>query len=288
MDLINAVLQGVLLGGLYAIFASGLSLMFGVMRIVNLAHGDFATLAAFGALVLVDAAGLPLGLTIAIMVPAMAALGYAVQRAILQRTLAASPLPVLLVTFGLSIVLQNVLLAVFSPDQRRLQLGGLDTASVALGPLSVGVFPVIVFALAVLILAALGLFLGRTPLGRAMRATSDDQEAAQLSGIDNRHIYGVATAIAFATVAVAGILSGAQTSFAPASGSALLIFAFEVVIIGGLGSLWGSLAGGVVLGVAQNVGAWIDPAQQVLAGHLVFLALLALRPQGLFGKAGPA
>jgi branched-chain amino acid transport system permease protein len=288
VDLTNAVVQGILIGGLYAIFATGLSLVFGVMRIVNLAHGDFATVAAFLALVLVTNVGLPVWATFVVVVPVMALLGYVVQRGLLQRTLSASPLPVLLVTFALSIVVSNLLLEVFSSDQRRLQLGALDTASFRVGALAIGVFPLLVFALAVLILGSLSAFLARTRTGRALRATSDDQEAAQLSGVDNRHVFGVATALAFGTVAVAGILSGAQTSFTPTSGATLLIFAFEVVIIGGLGNLWGSLAGGVVLGVAQNVGAWIDPAQQILAGHLVFLLVLALRPQGLFGRAVPA
>ncbi len=284
MDLTNAVVQGVLVGGLYTIFAIGLSLVFGVMRIVNLAHGDFATVAAFLGLVLVTNVGFPVWATFIVVVPVMAVLGYGVQRTLLQRSISPSPLPVLLVTFALSIVIQNLLLEIFASDQRRLQLGGLDTASLAVGSLSIGAFPLLVFVLAVVILGSLSAFLDRTKTGRAMRATSDDQEAAQLSGVNNRHVYGVATALAFATVAVAGILSGAQTSFTPASGAMLLIFAFEVVIIGGLGNLWGSLAGGVVLGVAQNVGAWIDPAQQILAGHLVFLLILALKPQGLLGK----
>jgi branched-chain amino acid transport system permease protein len=284
VDLTNAVVQGVLVGGLYTIFAIGLSLVFGVMRIVNLAHGDFATVAAFLGLVLVTNVGFPVWATFIVVVPVMAVLGYGVQRTLLQRSISPSPLPVLLVTFALSIVIQNLLLEIFASDQRRLQLGGLDTASLAVGSLSIGAFPLLVFVLAVVILGSLSAFLDRTKTGRAMRATSDDQEAAQLSGVNNRHVYGVATALAFATVAVAGILSGAQTSFTPASGAMLLIFAFEVVIIGGLGNLWGSLAGGVVLGVAQNVGAWIDPAQQILAGHLVFLLILALKPQGLLGK----
>jgi branched-chain amino acid transport system permease protein len=285
VDLTNAVLQGVLVGGLYTIFAIGLSLVFGVMRIVNLAHGDFATIAAFLGLVLVTNVGFPVWATFMVVVPVMAVLGYGTQRTLLQRTISPSPLPVLLVTFALSIVIQNLLLEIFASDQRRLQLGDLDTASFTVGSLSIGAFPLLVFVIAVVILGSLSAFLGRTKTGRAMRAASDDQEAAQLSGVNNRHVYGVATALAFATVAVAGILSGAQTSFTPASGAMLLIFAFEVVIIGGLGNLWGSLAGGVVLGVAQNVGAWIDPAQQILAGHLVFLLILALRPQGLLGKA---
>jgi branched-chain amino acid transport system permease protein len=286
---VNAIVQGVLLGGMYALFATGLSLMFGVMRVVNLAHGDFAVLAAFFALVLVDHLSLAPLVTLLIVVPGMAVFGYLLQRGLLQRTVGESPLPALLVTFGLSIVVQNLLLELFSADQRRLQLGSFETGSVHLtDDLAIGYFPAVVFAIAVALLVGLSLFLRRTQLGRLMRATSDDQETARLMGVDSRNMYAFATAIAFATVALAGILNGVRTDFSPAAGPTLLIFAFEAVIIGGLGSLWGTLLGGMVLGVAQNIGAWIDPAQQVLAGHLVFLLVLALRPQGLVAKGAPA
>jgi len=288
VTLVNAIVQGVLLGGMYALFATGLSLMFGVMRVVNLAHGDFAVLGAFFALVLVDSAGLSPLVTLLIVVPGMAAFGYLLQRGLLQRTVGASPLPALLVTFGLSIVVQNLLLQLFSADQRRLQLGSFETGSFQIADdLAIGYFPAVVFAIAVALLVGLSLFLRRTQLGRLMRATSDDQETARLMGVDSRNMYALATAIAFATVALAGVLNGVQTNFSPASGPTLLIFAFEAVIIGGLGNLWGTLLGGIVLGVAQNVGAWIEPAQQVLAGHLVFLLVLALRPQGLIAKGAP-
>jgi branched-chain amino acid transport system permease protein len=285
MTLANAVVQGILLGGLYALFAAGLSVMFGVMRIVNLAHGDFAVLAAFGALLAVASLGLPTLVALVVVVPALAALGYLLQRVVLQRTVGPSPLPALLVTFGISILLQNALREWFSADQRRLELGAIETASLTLpGGLAIGVFPLLVFAVAVAVLVALSLFLARTGFGRIMRATSDDPEVAGLMGADSRHVYAVAAAIALASAALAGVLYGVSTSFSPASGPTLLIFAFEAVIIGGIGSLWGTLAGGVLLGVAQNVGAWIDPAHQVLAGHLVFLLVLALRPQGLWGR----
>lgn len=289
MTLVNAVVQGVLLGGMYALFATGLSLMFGVMRVVNLAHGDFAVLGAFFALVLVDSAGLSPLATLLIVVPGMAAFGYVLQRGLLQRAVVASPLPALLVTFGMSIVVQNLLLELFSADQRRLQIGSLETGSFRItDDLAIGYFPALVFVIAVALLVGLSLFLRYTQLGRLMRATSDDQETARLMGVDNRHMYAFAAAIAFATVALAGVLNGVQTNFSPASGPTLLIFAFEAVIIGGLGSLWGTLLGGIVLGVAQTVGAWIEPAQQVLAGHLVFLLVLALRPRGLLAKGAPA
>jgi branched-chain amino acid transport system permease protein len=284
MTLLNAVVQGLLLGGLYALFATGLSLMFGVMRLVNLAHGDVAVLGAFGSLVLGTALGVNPLLSLLLVVPTSALLGYLTQRLVLDRTVGPSPLPSLLVTFGLSIVLQNLLLATFTADQRRLDVGALTTASFRVGDLSIGYLPLAVFVLAVALLAGLSLFLARTGPGRVIRATSDDPQAVRLMGVDAKHVYGVAAAIAFATVALAGVVNGIQTNFNPLTGPLLLIFAFEAVIIGGLGNVWGTLLGGIVLGVAQTVGAWIDPAQQILAGHLVFLLVLALRPQGLLPK----
>jgi branched-chain amino acid transport system permease protein len=284
MTLLNAIVQGLLLGGLYALFATGLSLMFGVMRLVNLAHGDIAVLGAFGSLVLGTALGVDPLLSLLVVVPLSALFGYATQRLVLDRTVGASPLPSLLVTFGLSIVLQNLLLATFTADQQRLDVGSLTTASFTLGDLSIGFLPLAVFVVAVALLAGLSLFLARTATGRVIRATSDDPQAVRLMGVDAKHVYGVAAAIAFATVALAGVVNGIQTNFNPLTGPLLLIFAFEAVIIGGLGNVWGTLLGGIVLGVAQTVGAWVDPAQQVLAGHLVFLLVLALRPQGLLPK----
>jgi branched-chain amino acid transport system permease protein len=285
MNLIEAVIQGVLLGGLYALFAAGLSLMFGVMRLVNLAHGALAVLAAYGALVLVQSFGLDPLVALVIIVPVMAALGFVVQRFLLQKTLGISPLPSLLVTFGLSIVIENVLLLTASADQRRLTLGGIDTASLELpGGIRIGVFPLGVFVFAVVVLALLSWVIARTQYGRLVRAVSDDPDTVQLSGVDPRLVYAIAAAIAFGLVAIAGVASGIQTSFSPSSGALLLIFAFEAVIIGGLGSLWGTLAGAVILGIAQTVGAAIAPAQQILIGHLVFLVFLAFLPGGLTGS----
>ncbi len=283
MDLLDAVVQGVLLGGLYALYATGLSLIFGVMRLVNLAHGDLSILAAFLALVVVRAAGINPLLALLVVVPAMFALGYLLQRGVLNLTLGRGILPPVLVTFGLSIIIQNLLLEVFSADSQRLNPGGIETASIAIGGrLAVGWFPLITFAVAVLIVVGLQFFIGRTALGRALRATSDDQEVAELMGIDNRRLYGLAMAISLGIVAVAGVFLGIRTTFVPSSGPDRLLFAFEAVIIGGLGSLWGTLAGGVILGVAQTIGAALSPGWGVLSGHLVFLTVLLVRPTGLF------
>jgi len=285
MDWVNAIVQGVLLGGLYALFAAGLSLIFGVMRLVNIAHGDLIVLAAYIALVVVQATGLhPLASAI-IVVPLMAAIGYGMQRLLLNPTIGKDLLSPLLVTFGISVILQNGLLATFTADSRRLAAGALETASIQVLPgLSLGILPLFMFAVSVLLIFGLEWIFHRTSLGRAFRATSDDAEIAQLMMIDRRHIFGMAMALSAGVVAIAGIFLAIRTNFDPSSGPTRLLFGFEAVIIGGLGNLWGTLAGGIVLGVAQGIGAQISPGWQILAGHLVFFLVLALRPKGLFPR----
>jgi branched-chain amino acid transport system permease protein len=296
MDWLNAGVQGVLLGGQYALLACGLSLIFGVMRIVNLAHGVLAVLAAYLSLVLVQQ-GLPLWLAVVVVVPVFAALGYAVQRGLFNPALAqvgtdaaggargAGELAPLLVSFGVAVALTNLLQEVFSADTRKIPTGDLASAGLPVGSLSVGVLPLITLAVAVAVIVAVQLFLARTATGRAMRAVADDAGAAAMSGVDPRHMYAVATALAFATLALAGVFVGMSTQFSPGYGDLVLLFAFEAVIIGGLGSLWGTLAGGMVLGLAQTIGAQIDPQSGVLAGHLVFLAVLVVRPGGLMPRS---
>ena len=283
---IDTIVQGILLGGLYALFATGLSLIFGVMRLVNLAHGDFSILAAFLAVFAVQSLGLNPLVALLLVAPVMAAVGYGLQRLVLNRLLGRGILPAVLVTFGLSIVIQNGLLETFSADSRRLNPGGIETASVSLGGgLAVGAFPLLTFAVAVLLLVGLQVLIGRSAIGRAFRAASDDGATAALMGIDNDRLYGLAMALSLAIVAVAGIFLGIRTTFSFSSGPDRLLFAFEAVIIGGLGSLWGTLAGGVILGVAQTIGARLSPGWGVLTGHLVFLVVLLLRPSGLFAKS---
>jgi branched-chain amino acid transport system permease protein len=278
---VNAVVQGILLGGVYALFACVLSLMFCVLRIVNLAHGDFTILAAFLALVVTTALGISPFVSLVIIVPLLAALGYLLQRTLFQRSLAQGDLAPLLVTFGLSIVIQNALLQSFSADTRTLPTGSLGTTGLTLGGIGIGWLGLITLLAAVVVLAGLDLLFSRTAIGRAMRATSDDPDTARLMGINDRTVYAVAVAIALGTVGLAGVFYGMRGIFTPSLGPQLLIFAFEAVIIGGLGSLWGTLLGGIVLGVAQTVGAQIHPSYGILAGHLVFLLLLAVRPTGL-------
>lgn len=284
MQWVNAVVQGVVTGGFYALFACGLSLMFGVMGIINLAHGDLAIIAAYVAIALVPATHLPMVWAFVVIVPIFAAGGYLLQRTVLQASLDRSPFTTLLVTFGLSVIIENVLLEVFSANGQSVTIGTLITKSFSLNStVTISYFSVTVLAVAIVVLGGLQLFLSRSRTGRLIRAVADDREAAQLVGANYRHVFGIAAAIAFATVALAGIAYGMYTEFTFDSGTATLLFAFEAVVIGGIGSLWGTLVGGIVLGIAQQIGGQINPAYQVLAGHLVFLAVLAVRPRGLFG-----
>jgi branched-chain amino acid transport system permease protein len=283
---INTVLQGVMLGGLYALFAAGLSLIFGIMRLVNLAHGDLIVLAAFIVLVVSQTLGLDPFLATLLAMPILFGFGYVLQYFLLNRTLGRDIMPPLLVTFGLSIIIQNSLLEVFSADSQRLSAGAIETASFPLGGgVAVGTVQLLTLASAVGVILGLKLLFYRTELGRAFRATSDDPEIAQLMGIDNRRVFALAMAVAMVVIGVSALYLGMRANFDPTIGPARLLYAFEAVIIGGLGSFWGTLAGGVIIGVAQTVGAAINPEWQILAGHLAFLIVLVLRPRGLFPRA---
>jgi branched-chain amino acid transport system permease protein len=281
---VNIIVQGVLLGGLYALFAAGLSLIFGVMGLVNVAHGDLIVLAAYMAYFAGELMGLGPFMSLLIVLPIAAGLGYVLQRAVLNRTLGAD-LPPLLVTFGLSVIIQNGLLTLFTADSRRMQAGAFEIASWRVSDeLSIGLLPLTQFLCAVAVIAGLQVLFYRTALGRAFRATSDDRIVAQLMGVETKHIFALGMALSLAVAAIAGVFMGIRKSFDPYSGPLMLIFGFEAIIIGGLGSLWGTLAGGVVLGVAQTVGAQINLGWPIIAGHVAFVLVLLVRPQGLFPK----
>ena len=280
----DILIQGLLLGGLYALFALGQSLMFGVMRLTNTAQGDFIILAGFAAVALAGATGWHPGLVFLCLVPIAFAGGYALQRYVLNGTLGRDPLPSLVVTFGLAIVIQNGLLEAFSADPRSLDTGSLASASVTGGGVAIGVLPLLVFAVALACTGSLQWLFGHTRLGRAFRAVSDDREIAELMGLDARKVYALATGIAFVLIAVAGMLQAMRTTISPSDGPLLLLFAFEAVVIGGMGSFWGTFLGALLLGVTQQVGFRIDPGWGIWFGHLMFLAVLVVRPQGLFPK----
>jgi branched-chain amino acid transport system permease protein len=282
---INVIVSGVLLGGFYALFACGLSLMFGVMKIINLAHGDMAVVAGYTAVFLVPKFGLPEVWSFLIVVPLFALLGYVVQRTLFQKSIDRDPFTTLLVTFGLSVVIENLLLEIYTANAQSINIGSLIAKSWQVNnTIYVSYLSLTVLIVAVVVLGALQLFLSKTSTGRQIRAVSDDREAAQLCGTNYRHIFGIASSLAFATVALAGIAFGMYTSLAPTSGAVNLLFAFETVVIGGIGSLWGTLVGGIMLGIAQQFGAHFNEQYTVLAGNILFLIVLAIRPQGLFGK----
>ncbi len=286
MNWINALVQGILVGGLYAMYATGLSVSFGVMRLVNLAHGDLAVGAAFLASTFCLSTGLSPFLSVIVILPIAALFGVGLQLLVFNRVLGVEPAYQIVATFGISIAIHNILLQRYSATPRALSIGDFGNGSLRIigDQVVVGWFPLARFLVAVLMLIALSLFIGRTRLGRAFRATSDDPDTAKLMGINIRTVYVIAFAIAVTSVALAGIFNGMQTQFSASDGPALLIYAFEAVIIGGLGSLWGTLVGGIIIGVAQTIGAEINPSWKQLVGHLVFLAVLLIRPTGIFGR----
>lgn len=284
MDWVNVVVQGVLAGGLFALLGAGLSVVFGVMRVANLAHGDFSILAAFIAVSAADHLGLNPAVSLLIAAPILFAIGYGLQFGVLNGVLerAGDAVPVILITFGLSIIVQNALLDRYTADVRGLDLGTFETESVALfDRVSVGWFPLTTFAASAAVFVGLSLLFNRTRFGRALRATTDDAVAAQYAGVNTRRTYASAFGIGLAVAGIAGIFLGVRTSFGPFTGPVRLTFAFEAVAIGGLGSLWGTFWGGILLGIAQASGAQLNPGWGVLAGHLLFLAVIAVRPQGL-------
>jgi branched-chain amino acid transport system permease protein len=291
MAWVNAIIQGVLIGGLYALFACGLSLMFGVMKVVNLAHGDLAVVAGYIGVGVIAITHMPVLWSIPVVVVLMAIIGYILQRSLIQGALSRGELTTLIVTFGLSIVIENGLQQFFTANSRGLGVGdSFITASFSIGSqITIAWLNVIIFALAVIVLLGLQQYLSVSKYGRLIRAVADDREAAQLSGANYRHVFGIAAAIAFGTVAIAGMFEGMVTTISPTLGTdTILLFAFAAVVIGGLGSLWGTLLGGVVLGVAQAIGAQINPSWEQLAGYAVFLVVLVIRPQGLTSRGAQA
>lgn len=280
----DILLQGLLLGGLYALFALGQSLMFGVMRLTNTAQGDFIILGGFFAISLVGATGLAPGWALLLIAPAAFVFGYVLQRFVLNGTLGKDPLPSLVVTFGLAIIIQNLLLELYSADPRSLDAGAIAIDSLSIGIATVGTLPLITLGVAVLATLALQSLFSFTSLGRSFRAVSDDREAAQLMGIRPSIVYAQATGIAFVLIALAGTLQAMRTTVSPSDGPLLLLFAFEAVIIGGMGSFWGTLLGALLLGISQQIGFRFDPGWGIWFGHLTFLFVLLIKPQGLFPK----
>jgi branched-chain amino acid transport system permease protein len=284
MTWVNDILQGIFLGGAYALTAVGLSLMFGVMRMVNLAHGDLAVCGTYLATTVMAAFGVALWIAMLIMVPLAFLLGLVLQLSLFGRALRSGTTAPLLVTFGLSVIIENLLLQTYSANTRGVPAGSLDVAAVHVGDLVLPWLAMLKLILALVVIGGLSVLLRYTAWGRRVRATSDDQAIARLQGIRVRPLFASVTGIAIAAAALAGTLNAVTTGVYPTLGALTLIFAFEAVIIGGLGSLWGTLVGGMVLGITQVVVSQVSVPYAILASQLLFLVVLAVRPQGLFGN----
>lgn len=281
---LDTLVQGILLGGFFALSGLGLSLSFGIMRIVNIAHGDFLVVAAYLGLATVTTGGANPLAAILLVVPAMGLLGWLLQHGLLNRAIGTSELTPLLITFGLSIILHNLLQELASADYQSLDAGPIEIASLTLGPIQAGWLPVGILAAALAVYAALDRLMAHTRFGRIVRATVDDPEITALMGVNTRRVYALGMALSMAIVGFAGMLYGIKSSFNPQTGGSQLLFAFEAVIIGGMGSIWGTLAGGMALGLAQTTGYKLHAGWGAFAGHIVFFAFLFLKPAGLFAR----
>lgn len=266
-------------------FALGLAVSVGVLRFINVAHGDLIVLISFIFLSLTETLGLPLWLSVPLLLPIGAFVGWALQRGLFQRAADHNEMQIILVTFGLSVVIQNALQGIYGADTQKVTAGGIELLSLRVtDTLNIGVLPLMVFVTAIAMIFALEQFLYRTRLGTMVRAIADDPASARLVGLSATKLFAVAMAVVGLTVAIAGGYMAIWTNFDPTSGPSRLLIAFEVVVLAGLGSFWGVLAGGIIIAGAQTIGASYDSAFQVLGGHIVFLLIFLFRPQGLFPK----
>jgi branched-chain amino acid transport system permease protein len=282
--LITAIVTGILLGGLFAVTALGLSLVFGVMRLINLVHGELVILGAYLAFELSSHAGIDPLLTLVVVAPAVFLIAYPVQRVLLTPVMNGSGEAALLTTFGLSVIAQNLFILIFSGDTQSLN-AGYATSSLSVASITIPTIYLISFGFALIMCGGAHLFLQRTGAGRAVRASAEDPEAAAVMGVNTRQVYALTYAVAAGCAAIGGVLAGLAFSFTPTSGTGYLLTGFAVVVLGGLGSIKGTLVGGVVIGVIESVGAsFVGDGYRDFLGFAAFLVILALRPQGLFGR----
>ena len=286
MAWLETVINGALLGGLYSLLGIGLALVFGVMRVVNIAHGEFMVLSAFFAVMLVSL--FPSVHPLLMLIPVVAAsfaVGYVYQAVIVNRVAKSpDPLAPLLLTFGVSIVLRNVMVEVFGADVRSIQVGELSRSSLDVFGLRIGVMPLLTLVLAVVLFLLLQWVLKRTKFGRIVRATADRRDIVRLFGVKPDRVYNYVMGLSLALGAIGGVLLAVRSSFTPFSGVERLLIAFEVVVLGGFGSFWGALLGGIALGMAQLIGLKFDPNAGLLYAHLLFFVMLLIRPAGLISN----
>lgn len=283
--LLQSLIQGILLGGLYALIGIGMSLIFGIVKLTNLAHGDFLILASYISYTVVAATGMNPFVSLIVVMPVMFAIGYIVQNTMLNRVISKGAEPPLLVTFGISIVIQNLLLYYYTADAQNLRSPIAIKSIIITDGIRIPYIYLIGFLVGIIVIVALGLYFKHTYQGKAIKAAADDREVAQLMGVNIKSIYGIAMGISMTTAAIAGVLVGMIYNFYPTSGSAYLVIAFAVVVIGGMGSTYGTLAAGILFGLAQVMGAhFFGASAQLLTGYVVLLIMLIFRPQGLFQR----
>ena len=281
MIAIQYLINGILLGGIYALLGVGMTMMFGIVKLTNLAHGEFIIMGAFGATMLAQRLGVDPILCLIVTVPLMFLIGVLLQTVLINRVMLQGSEPALLVTFGLSIILQDLFLLLFTADAQRANVA-YNTKTISLfSGLYVSVLDLIVFGISLLTILILTIFLRKTYMGRAIRATSDDTTAAALMGVSVKKTYAIALGIAMATAAIAGLGVGMRWTFYPSSGGSYLLIAFGVVVIGGMGSIPGTLVAGLVFGLAQVIGG---ANYGTLISYILLIIMLAVRPQGLFSK----
>ena len=282
--LIQAIIQGVLIGGLYAAIGLGMSMIFGIVKITNLAHGDFMILACYISLIFLGIINDPL-VTLVVVIPIMFFVGFGFQKSILNRVIGRGDEPPLLITFGISIIIQNLLLYFFTANAQKLKHPWAIQSFTIGDNIHIPYIWLLSCIVGAGIIILLGWYLKGTYMGRAIRATSDDTEAAQLQGVNIKSTFSVAMGISMMTAGVAGVFIGILFNFYPSSGANYLIIAFAVVVIGGIGSIYGTLAAGIIFGLAQVVGGhFVGPEYQQLIGYIVLLIMLVVRPQGLFQR----
>jgi branched-chain amino acid transport system permease protein len=284
IELATPVIMGILVGGLYTLIALGLSMVFGVMKLINVAHGDLVIFGSYFAYAMMTHLGMDPILSLVMGIPVLFILGFLIQKFLMAKAFRRSMEAPLIIAFGVSLVLENTLQIVFTPMSKGLSTS-YSMESLNIGELYIPYVYLLSFGVAILVMIVLGLFFKKTYLGQAIIAASQDEGAAQLLGINTPRIFAFTFGLAGAISAVAGVFLGLTFPFTPVSGISFLIIAFGVVILGGLGSIIGTAVGGVILGLAQTLGAeYIGASAQMLILYIMVLVILAVRPQGLFGR----
>ena len=284
--LLQSIITGILLGGLYAVIGIGMSMVFGIMRLTNIAHGDIMIMASFFTMIMTQDVTGNVWLSLLITIAAMLVLGYLLQTFLVNRVIDQGPEPPLLVMFGVSIIIRNLLFLIFGANAQTIP-NPLATTNILNSPnFSISGGYLVNFIVGVTVILVLRFIIQKTYFGMSIRATSSNRVGAELLGVNTKRVFAYTMCLAIITASIAGLLVGQTFPFYPHTGTQYLIVAFGVVVIGGMGSLGGTLVGGILLGLAQLLGAYFfGTAWQTVTGYVFMLIILTVRPQGIFAKA---